>query len=166
MAIHSIFAYPWNSLTIDLSFNSLVLDQTAISKEVIISAARNIILATKYIDIEASLPGWLLVYYPLVGCMNVFIHVLDQPSLPSVQSDMNLMEMVVGHFGHLGFISAETTFSLPRQMVNLAAAVVKEARQHTATPLSLDLDIFMIEPNFFSDVDFPMSLGDIASATM
>ena len=58
MAIHSLYAYPWNSSIIGSSQISSVSEQIATSSSIIIAASRNIILATKYIDINASLPGW------------------------------------------------------------------------------------------------------------
>lgn len=39
-------------------YDPSIYDQAAASQEIVIAAARNIILATKYIDIEASSPGW------------------------------------------------------------------------------------------------------------
>ncbi|CZR52478.1 uncharacterized protein PAC_02355 [Phialocephala subalpina] len=127
MLLHSTFAYPWNS-SIDSSQNSNVSGQIATSTNIIITAARNMILATRYTNINASLPGWLLLYYPLVGFMNAFFYVIKHPNLPSTRSDIALMDMVVGHFGHLGFLSAqEMAFSFPRQIVMLASTRAKKA---------------------------------------
>jgi hypothetical protein len=74
--------------------------------------------------------GRLLLYYPLVGFMNAFFYVINFPNLPSTQSDIALMDMIVGHFGHLGFLSAqEMAFSFPRKIVMLASTTVRKAQQ-------------------------------------
>lgn len=65
------------------------------------------------------------------------------------------MEMVVGHFGHLGFVSSsEASFSFPRLMVTLASAAVKRA-QADATTRSLapmNMGDYM-DPMFFNEAE-------------
>lgn len=57
--LHSTFAYPWNG-SLGSCQDSNVSEQVITSTNIIISAARNMILATRYINVNASLPGWLL----------------------------------------------------------------------------------------------------------
>lgn len=60
MAIHSVFAYPWNSTIIGLdnfAEDQIVSEQVVQSSQDIIEAARNIILVTRNVSINASLPG-------------------------------------------------------------------------------------------------------------
>jgi hypothetical protein len=174
MAIHSIYAYPWNSSLIGSSSLSSVREQINTSSTIVIEASRNIILATKYIDINASLPGWyaniqlfntgsrkgltqvsfrLLIYYPLVGFLNAFIHVVKNPTLPSTEMDLALMDMIVGHFGHLGFLSdSNMAFAFPRQIAMLTSTVVMNARKQDEIRSSLSIEENEFESNLFPDV--------------
>lgn len=72
----------------------------------------------------------LLVFYPLVAFINCFIHIVKYPALPTNQSDIALMDVVIGHFGHLGFLSShETTFLSLRNLVTIALKAVSSAHE-------------------------------------
>jgi hypothetical protein len=58
MAIHSIFTYPWNSAVFGTGQTPLLRNQISLSTNIVVEAARSIILDTKYIDINASSPIW------------------------------------------------------------------------------------------------------------
>lgn len=58
MAIHSIFTYPWNSSVFGTDQTPALRNQISRSTNVVVEAARSIILDTKYIDIDASSPIW------------------------------------------------------------------------------------------------------------
>jgi hypothetical protein len=58
MAIHSIFTYPWNSAVFGTDQTPALHNQISLSTNIVIEAARSIILDTKYIDIDASSPIW------------------------------------------------------------------------------------------------------------
>jgi hypothetical protein len=57
-AIHSIFTYPWNSAVFGIDQTPVLRNQISLSTKIVVEAARSIILATKYIDIDASSPIW------------------------------------------------------------------------------------------------------------
>ena len=58
MAIHSIFTYPWNNAVFGADQTTALRSQISLSSNIVAEAARNIIIATKYVDIDASSPIW------------------------------------------------------------------------------------------------------------
>lgn len=54
LAIHSIFTYPWTMGIVSTDFR----DQVALSTNAVVEASRNIILTTRYIDVDVSSPVW------------------------------------------------------------------------------------------------------------
>lgn len=76
----------------------------------------------------------LTFFYPLVGLINLFIYVIQNPRLPTAQSDIALMDVIVGHFGFLGYITgAEVTSAFPRKVVSIARGVVDRASKSSAS---------------------------------
>lgn len=71
----------------------------------------------------------LAVFFPLLALLNLFIFVLQDPSLPSTSSDITLMEMIVGHFSYLEYETAnELRFPFTREIVRLSREVVRRAQ--------------------------------------
>ena len=66
--------------------------------------------------------------YPLTSLINLFIHVLQHPTLASVESDIDLMYVVSGHFSYLEFACFEMAFPFTRQIANLARRAVTTAK--------------------------------------
>lgn len=67
----------------------------------------------------------------------MFVHVLKNPTLPSANSDISLMDVIVGHFGYLEYASeSELVFPFPREIVSHARVVVKRAREGLSTSQS------------------------------
>jgi len=98
--------------------------------------------------------GSLLLSYPLVGFMNAFFYVLKYPNIQSTRSDIALMDMVVGHFGHLGFLSAhEMAYSFPRQIVMLALTTAKKAQQQVRAHHPMGSILAVEGDNGYSSVD-------------
>lgn len=74
----------------------------------------------------------LTFYYPVVGLINLFVHVLKYPALPTTQSDIVLMDIVVGHFARLEFAtSGQLAFPFVRELSRLARKAVKKAQLRT-----------------------------------
>lgn len=70
----------------------------------------------------------LAIYFPLVGLINLFLHVVQNPLLPTTNSDIALMDVVVGHFGYLEFASgSELGTQFPRKVVAYAREVIARA---------------------------------------
>jgi hypothetical protein len=134
MATHILLFYPWISARFITENSDAFRSQIAISSNTVAEAARNIILTARYIDVDVASPAWLAFYYPMVGVINLFIYILKYPSLPSAQSDVALIDVVAGHFGHMEFItSSELTFPFPREVSSLASRTVKKAREKSAS---------------------------------
>jgi len=70
----------------------------------------------------------LVFIFPLIALINLFIYVLQYPTLPSVEEDIGLMYMVAGHFSYLEFAFTEMTFPFTRDVANLARLAVAKAR--------------------------------------
>ena len=58
MAINSIFSHPWVSAIFGMERNSTFSSQVLSSTKALAEAARNIILAIKYIGIDGASPHW------------------------------------------------------------------------------------------------------------
>ncbi|TVY30806.1 putative transcriptional regulatory protein [Lachnellula hyalina] len=149
IAIHSTVTYPWSDM-FGRDENLTFRNQVDISTQIVADASRNIILAAKYInDINASTPLWLVFYYPVLGLINLFVHVVKHPTAPSAPSDITLMEVVAGHFARLEFASSgELTFSFARELSRLARLAVKKAQQKLDSESSKDVDIVNTESNY------------------
>ncbi|KPM44101.1 hypothetical protein AK830_g2484 [Neonectria ditissima] len=86
-----------------------------------IQAARRIALLTKHLDIESYTPAWLVFYYPFTALTTIFVHIVADPSNESTQSDIALMETVVGFFGRLEYVTdGETAFTKTTEFVQQA----------------------------------------------
>ncbi|KAH8596177.1 fungal-specific transcription factor domain-containing protein [Bisporella sp. PMI_857] len=95
-----------------------------------LEAARSTILLTKHLEIESYTPGWLLHYYPVTALIAIFMHVVCNPLLASVNNDIALMEVVIGLLGRLEFTtSGGVPFNKVGELVRLARLVVENARQ-------------------------------------
>jgi hypothetical protein len=133
IAIHSTFTYPWTGMFGRRRTPALIA-QVRKSTEIVAESSRYIILATKYItDIYAWTPVWLVFYFPVLGLINLFVHVLKNPLLPTVQSDIALMDMAAGHFARLEFASfGQLSFSFAREISSLARLAVRKATKSTS----------------------------------
>ncbi|KAK1543785.1 hypothetical protein CPAR01_04418 [Colletotrichum paranaense] len=88
-------------------------------------AARSIVLLTKHLDIESFTPAWLVFYYPFTALTTIFVHVVSNPYDSRNQSDIALMETVVGFFGRLEYVtSGEAAFTKTTEFVRQARRVV------------------------------------------
>ncbi|TVY54622.1 putative transcriptional regulatory protein [Lachnellula cervina] len=151
ISIHSTVTYPWSDMS-GRNGNMALRNQVDISTQIVADASRNIILATKYInDIHASTPLWLAFYYPVLGLINLFVHVLKHPTAPSALSDITLIDVVAGHFARLEFASSgELTFSFARELSGLARLAVKKAQQKSLSESNKDADAVNTASNYRS----------------
>lgn len=62
----------------------------------------------------------------MLGVINLFIYILKYPTLSSVHSDLALLDIATGHFGHVKLLTAsELEFTFPREIATLAYDVVQ-----------------------------------------
>ena len=63
MAIHPTFAYPWISAMFGSGQSQALRNQISISSNAVASAARSLILAVRYINIDVASPQWYLLRF-------------------------------------------------------------------------------------------------------
>ncbi|KAJ4040755.1 hypothetical protein NW756_011138 [Fusarium oxysporum] len=108
-----------------------------ISKQM--EAARSMILLIKHLDVESFTPAWLCFYYPFTALSTIFVNVVLEPSSETVNSDIALMEVVVGFFGRLEYItSGIAAFTKTREFVRQARAII--GQPSPLKPVSLQAD--------------------------
>jgi hypothetical protein len=95
----------------------------------------------------------------MVGLINLFINILKFPALPSAQSDVALLDVITGHFGHMEFVtSSELRFSFAREAAAFAHATVRKAKDKTyespALPSLIEGDPSEMEVDNFKEVSF------------
>ncbi|CZR53549.1 uncharacterized protein PAC_03428 [Phialocephala subalpina] len=126
VALNSAFVYPWIFANRKREHDRLFQDQVRRSTDLVVEASREIIKNTKYVDIDYACPVWLAFYYPMVGLINLFIHVLRYPTLSSVQMDLALIDIATGHFARVGYTSSHSiSFPFARELARLAHEAVR-----------------------------------------
>ena len=70
----------------------------------------------------------------MVGLVNLFLYILKYPSLPSAAADVALLDMVVGHFGHLEDVTnSELAYPFAREISAIAHKVVSNSQPHSGS---------------------------------
>ncbi|VUC32619.1 unnamed protein product [Clonostachys rosea] len=130
IAVHGVFCYPWNRPDLQSSEKPEIKAQVQRSTEAVAESSRQIIVAVQHVEITAALPVWLTFYFPLVGLINMFVCVLKDPLSPSTASNLSLMDIVVGHFGYVEFLSSsKLDLSFPREVASYARNLVKKVKE-------------------------------------
>lgn len=86
-------------------------------------------------------------YYPILGLINLFIHVLRSPHVSTVTSDIALLDVVAGHLARLEFASGgKITFSFAREVSRISREAIRNAEMQRKVqktqanpPLSSDI---------------------------
>lgn len=74
-------------------------------------------------------------YVPMHAMVNLFIHILTDPSLDSVKSDLVLLEVGAGYFARLDFeTEGYCSVSFPKDLVQVARNAVENAKLSVAEP--------------------------------
>ena len=77
-------------------------------------------------------------YYPIIGLINLFIYILQFPNAPSTHSDISLLDVAAGYFGHMDFVTAgELSFPFARDVAALARRAVQKAEMASAAAFSM-----------------------------
>ena len=83
----------------------------------------------------------LVFYYPFTALTSLFFHIVANPSEESVREDIALMEIVIGFFGRLEYItSGEAAFTKTTEFVRQARNVVANASINHVFPQRSDSD--------------------------
>lgn len=102
-------------------------------------------------------------YYPFTGLINLFVHILKYPGLPSAPSDVALMDIVAGHFGRVEYLTAShLAFPFIREITSLANKMVKKARSGMQEELALPVPQMATSTSL---MDEPMSSFGVGNFT-
>lgn len=72
----------------------------------------------------------LVFYYPLVGLIHLFVHIIKSPSAPTVQYDLALLEDICGHFARLKYsTSSALSFPFLKELCRFAEHTVNNCNQ-------------------------------------
>ncbi|KAJ6110206.1 hypothetical protein N7486_002441 [Penicillium sp. IBT 16267x] len=134
ISLNANFSYPWICDAIWTTRSEALREQIARSTEIVAEASRNIILLSHYTEVDLTFPTWVVFYFPILGMINLFISILKSPTSSSVKSDLALLDIGAGYFGHIDFMSAsELSISLPKDIATLAAKFAKDMKvEHEA----------------------------------
>lgn len=70
----------------------------------------------------------------MVGLINLFVSILIKPNSPAAQSDVALLDIAAGHFGHMEFMTSnELAFPFTREVAAMARATVKAAKERASS---------------------------------
>lgn len=144
--IHTALTYPWMpTLWSSQAQNTLLLNQIQTSIEAVARTARDTILATQFLNLDATSPilygadssvfqvlllihSRIAFHAPMYALINLFVHILRQPN-ESTQSDLNLLEIGAAHFSRLELATeSEVSFPFVRDLVALARTTVTKAK--------------------------------------
>ena len=65
----------------------------------------------------------------MVGLVNLFLYILKHPSLSTTASDIAILDIVVGHFGHLEVATcSELSYPFAREVAAIAYKTVRKAK--------------------------------------
>jgi hypothetical protein len=87
-----------------------------------------------YLALQTGINACRLVFIvPVTALMNLFFYIIQHPTLDTVESDLDSMYRVCGHFNYLEYMSPGIKFSFPREVTNLARLVLAKS---TTSPLT------------------------------
>jgi hypothetical protein len=76
-----------------------------------------------------------MLHFPIHAFVGLFIYVIGNPKLPSVQSDLALLDVAAGYFGRLEFVTgSKVSLAFGRDIAAIARSVVDKA--HGSSPES------------------------------
>ena len=143
IATHVLLTYPWTSGRFRTESQPSFRNQISLSSTTVAEAARNIILNTRSLDVNAATPAFLAFYYPILAHINLFISVLKDSSSSTAESDVALLDTCAGHFGYLDYVtSSELAFPFVKESAALARNTIRRIGERfvddindTLTPL-------------------------------
>ncbi|KAL0260209.1 hypothetical protein SLS55_003893 [Diplodia seriata] len=126
IALNSCFTYPWVTERVKYREDSRFQKQIDESTALVAEMSRLTIKDTKHIDIDFTSPVWLVFYYPLVGLLHLFVHIIKSPRASTVQYDLALLEDICGHFARLKYTtSSALSFPHLKELCRFAERTVE-----------------------------------------
>ncbi|KAJ9612953.1 hypothetical protein H2200_002894 [Cladophialophora chaetospira] len=125
--VHTILAYPWiRSILFVNDRSNTMQEQIQTSSNVIHLSSRNILLLARSLEIRADSSQWGAFYYPMLGVINLFIYILQNPLSSTTSSDMALLDIAAGYFAHMEFATdSELIFPFARDVAALVRKTVE-----------------------------------------
>ena len=80
----------------------------------------------------------LVLYYPLVSMINIFIHILENSRDSHIKADVVLMEVGLSHFGRTESVAPDLSLPFAREILRLARLTV-EGSQREVQPIDSPL---------------------------
>ncbi|EXJ69162.1 uncharacterized protein A1O5_08097 [Cladophialophora psammophila CBS 110553] len=132
--IHTALTYPWSQAMLRPQENDKHRKQIETSCSIVADAARSIILATKWVHLDANCSVLSAFTASIQAVINLFIHILQYPENPSVQWDLSLLDIGAGHFARLEFATrSQISISFVKDIASLARAAVRRAKNGPVT---------------------------------
>ncbi|CRG86432.1 hypothetical protein PISL3812_03438 [Talaromyces islandicus] len=127
--LHTVMTQPWKNSRFQYSRNPVHAAQVQESSRIVAEAARSIILQSQQCEINATSPSWLVFYYPLLGAIHLFVHILRAPTSPSALSDIALIDVAAGNFARLEYAtSGRLVITFVRELAVFARLLVSPPR--------------------------------------
>ncbi|RVX67823.1 hypothetical protein B0A52_07751 [Exophiala mesophila] len=141
ITINSLLAHPWNSEVVRLRQSDTAELETHVAQslQTVVGASRQIIHRLRHVNIDACSPRWLVFISPLTAFMNLFFYIIQYPMLATVESDLDCLYRVCGHFNYQEFMSPGIKLTFPREVTNLARSAITRANSDTRFRISLDV---------------------------
>jgi hypothetical protein len=80
--------------------------------------------------------------------MNLFFYIIQHPTLDTVESDLDWMYRVCGHFNYLEYMSPGIKFSFPREVTNLARLCLAKSTTSPLPTKDMEVDMKAATRNF------------------
>ncbi|EXJ75077.1 uncharacterized protein A1O5_01773 [Cladophialophora psammophila CBS 110553] len=165
--IHSIVMSPWNavyqdSATLDPSLRPQIFRSASIVAE----ASRKIIAQLRHMTVGLGTLKWAVLVYPMIAMIHLFIYILDNPSLPSVDADISIMHEAAAHFSFLEYrLGKVLSLPFPRDLANLIRVVVADHRESSSLRVTgMECGSFDLEPGFEGQQNDLPELGNLETA--
>lgn len=105
----------------------------------------------------------LVFYFPMVGLSNLFLKILKHHSDPSAQTDIALLDIAVGHFGHLEVITeSELSYPFAREIASIAYQTVKKYHERLNTPKRPDTPSEAVSSAPDINLNIPSEVGSLS----
>ncbi|BCS23676.1 fungal specific transcription factor domain-containing protein [Aspergillus puulaauensis] len=129
IALHANIHYPWISSFLLAHREASFRDRVSNSSAKVAAASRQVLLSLKSLVPDLISQAPIVFYYPMLATINLFIYILKAPMAATVNSDLALLDIASGHFGHIYHLtSSHVSFSFPRDAIRIAERAVEVAK--------------------------------------
>ncbi|KAH7068618.1 fungal-specific transcription factor domain-containing protein [Paraphoma chrysanthemicola] len=133
--LRTTLTYPWSQQLLSQTDHETLRVQVQKSTEIVAKTARDAILSTQFLRLDATTSILVAFHGPMYALINLFIHVLRAPDLPTAQSDVTLLEIGAAHFLRLDYATAsEIPCSFAKDLVSLARSTVAKSKSAPQVP--------------------------------